>query len=271
MTKLIQPSNVTKIMSALGLFAIGTFSASAQTIGYWQFDGANFLSDSSGNGNDFSVSSPGGVTQSGGDRAVFGGDGTLDTGVDFINNGSFTYEGFANIDLLPAGRSILGGEYQANDRGWELYLDSTGEVVLELGRFGGNNAGRFYVSELLVTPGNDFYFGVTVDTSDLANDTVTAQFFLQDLTVGSMLQTATVTRTDQTVFRNSSGGFSIGGREGGLATIFDGSFDEVRLSNGILAQGDLLVNSSIPEPSTYVALLSGVAFGITVMVRRRRR
>lgn len=94
-------------------------------------------------------------------------------------------------------------------------------------------------SDFILNTGIDYYVAVAVD---LSGETVT--FYLQDLTNGGTLQSVTKSHSRSTL--NPISALAIGDDGTGWPDFnLDGLIDEVRISEGVLPQEDLLINKRV--------------------------
>lgn len=189
--------------------------------------------------------------------------------------GDFTAEAFVHFDSLAGsyGAHIVGfaNSGAAEFISWTLQarFDGTGgtqagELILAV--FDTSFAGEVVGSDVVMEAGKDYYIGVSFD---LAGGEVV--FYVQNLTDSGALQV--ITRSHATPDLNPIGYLGVGGFPGSSLLSVDGLVDEVRISDAVLAQQDLLVNLAqppIPEPATSLLLLSGLV-GLAVSGTRRRR
>ncbi len=96
-------------------------------------------------------------------------------------------------------------------------------------------------------------------------------FWLQNLTAGGPLLSSTIA-TNSALFQPASGAnFEIGVLNNDTNLRWDGFFDEVRFSQGVLPQDQLLmVAAAVPEPASLLSAAIGVAC-VGLCLRRRRR
>ncbi len=289
------------LLSLLLLPLAMSATANAASIGYYRFENGSFLTDSSGNDNTLTVeTSPinrtpveyalpvsgdgsdffNPVPQNGlanGQAASF--DGAGDNGDRFRTNSNsaflsstFTLELMFNANNLTNNQLLVGVfDASQDDRAWGLFLHTSGQLQLALSSDGANSSSLFSNTGTASTGGTptgltiaadtDYYAAVSVDLSGDVN------FYLKNLTTNGSLLTSTFTsplgslHTDYSVF-------SIGaqGSNSGSGSRFGGIIDEVRYSNTVLPQSELLV---IPEPSTIVLFgLTGMAM---LFIGRRSR
>ncbi len=262
----------------------------AATLGYYRFEDGAFLDNSEGAGSSLTVGGtpaqveltdppdrgsafPKTIPQTGATNeytaSIFGEDRFGE-----VTNGSlqvtsdFTTEAFINMATTTSGT-----QYIASD--WEYGIDERGFALGVAGSSGvsGGSAGALFV--LLSDAGNDsivyqtgitiaedvdYYVGVSFDESDTTNGIT---FYAQDLTNNGALLSASLGHTVSSL-HDASALFRIGSMNGNTSP-FQGFIDEVRVSDTVLSESELLV---IPEPSTW-ALITG-AFGLLYLLRHRR-
>jgi hypothetical protein len=287
------------LLTSLGL-AIPAANA-ADTIGWWRFeDSANLGKDYSGNNLNLTVSStpPTQVNTPFGSTVPLTGDAnTKALGLDSAGTvknylstpdsttfdfQSFTIEAFVNITSFnntnnPAViASQFGFEASNNaNANWLFGVKTTGELYLRLGNSA--NQGTSYNdlnSGLFLTTGADaknYYVGASVIADGSGT---TAVFYLQDLSAGGDMQSVTKTATLKALATGSTAPFVIGtssNKDGGIYEYrnFGGAIDEVRLTNGVLTQDQLLATPApVPEPATSAALAAGFILAATLVIRR---
>lgn len=286
------------VLCSVAITAVALLSATAslgraETIGYWRFEsGANFLKDSGPNGLDLSVSgSPAPVflalpeagsgsafddpiPQTGQDNDGAANFGNATTGgwlshadaVSFLLH-DFTVEVYFNRDQNGTSPSLV-SQYNStgNLRSWlfgvrrEASYDN--KLFLQLSSAGGTPISidsTFSASNL----DHDYYAAVSFDESE---HTGGVTFYLKDLTAGTPLQVETRNHTLASLF-DSSADFTIGAVTGG-GNRFPGVIDEVRLSNSILGESELLV--SVPEPGLSV-IIPTVLLGFVLLYRKGKQ
>lgn len=194
-----------------------------------------------------------------------------------LNFQSFTYEGYFKVDSLSgANPAILGGQWDsttANGAGmnWQLVVLSTNQVRLQLGTAAsGGTAFSNVDSGINLTLGHNYYIGVSAAASGTVAGTDVV-FYIQDLTLGTAMQSVSVTSAAVRNLNSAvTGNFAIGTNYNGVTAYdlrtFTGTIDEIRLTNGVLDQSQLL---AIPEPAAAAALLGLGALGFCAFRRRR--
>ncbi len=280
-------------LAALGA---GTASSPAATVGYFKFDEGSGQNAASTGG----VADPlllGFSTSNGGDPDwVAGVDGT---GLDFdpsdgaagnfvaynqsqgnsatlVQTGDFTIELFFRPDALPVGGNnsqtliSLYNEPGNSTRNYELRIRTTtgaGNPTFLEGLYGNNSGlvGGVPFGSADLVEGETYFAALTYDATA---DTLTTRIENLNNSLFSFTTVESgVTTLAPAVFDNPA--FSIGARTNGGTSYennFDGLIDEVRISNSIVAEGDLLINV-IPEPGSAIAGMVGL--GLLGMRRRR--
>lgn len=261
----------------------------AATIAYWRFeDDPGFLVDSSGNGHTLTGSNGGqafppsqvattfpnpvpqnGLTNLEAARftaaAVNNGNRLTTANTDFLST-KFTIEMFINPTSIFANNSMLAGVLNAsgNQRAWGFFLTPAGQLQLALSSTGLTGESITSTFSSAISAGNNYYVAVAVDLADTSANGIT--FYLQDLSGEGSLLTNSQTHTVTSLFA-STASFSLGS-QGSTGSTYNGTMDEVRYSNVVLSQGDLL---AVPEPSSCAMLLIGGFTFVHAAGRRLRR
>ncbi len=174
---------------------------------------------------------------SGGLKTTFGG-----------TTGDFTVEAFIHADVLDDsfGHTIVASTRNftgASLSSWFFQLRTdgfAGTAVGELVLAPSPGAGFEVVGSGFVIPaGKDYYVAAAFN---LAGGAVT--FYVQNLTDGGALQVSSKPHSQTSLGLITR--LAIGGDPDDLYLEFDGLIDEVRLSDGLLAASELLVNSTTP-------------------------
>lgn len=259
-------------------------TASASVIGYWRFEDGAFLSDSGGNGLTLSPSASAptqaAIPESGrtsdfynpipqtgasnGSTASFvptnGNFFSREDSTVFNVSSGFTIEAMVNTTTVATGNRMIASQWN-NNRSWGFLL-SGGTLQLQLSPEGTSTV--IVSSGVTLSANVDYYLAASFDLSDQENG---VKFYYQDLTNGGSLQTVSVGHSLSTL-RNSSAAFGIGAiniSTGGSA-FWSGNIDEVRLSNTVLSQSDLL---AVPEPATMALAGLGAAFCLAFLRKRK--
>lgn len=226
-----------KIINILFLLVSPALFA-AETIGFWEFEGNNFLKDSVGENH---LHKTGEAQQLHDKVAYFNGNGALlADGPLMTTPQNFTIEGYFASYKSNAKRRIIAGTYLPTDRGWEIYVEEDGNLVMEIAT--NQKTGQYYVSNLKVKANTSYFFAATVHRWGLGKKTSRVTFYLKEIDDGP-LQREVVTRYNQWgQYTSKNGKFSIGGRANPKTISFMGSIDDIRLSKGLVAEAGLLVN-----------------------------
>ena len=238
------------------------------TIGYWRLEKSlGFVSDSSGNcltltrGNhddntsdepsvySFPASGNGSsfghyvpqTRDTNAEAALFdGGNYFMHADDDLLTTSDFTIEAYFNRSS-SGDNPVLASQYEVsgNQRGWVFGIRPTSsgsQLYLCLSEDG---VGYEFNVSALAAPllNNDYYAAVSFDESD-QNSGIT--FYLKDLTAGTDMQIAVQGHTINSL-HDSTADFTIGARSD-LNCKFSGLIDEIRLSNDVLSEDDLLVH-----------------------------
>ncbi len=254
--------------------------AQAATVGYWRFEGdaTGYLLDSTINNNN--LAEVGDVARytlpatgvganfddpipqfntANAQAATFdaSGDGyrCADDG-DFTAT-TFTIEAYINWD--GDNTYYIASQYDSsvNDRCWALYADLGSHTVRAFFSEDGTSASSSVWSGLSIAADTDYFVAMSFDQSG------SVEFYVKDLSAGTW-DTSTKSHTITTL-HDSSADFNIGARNNGAASSWGGVIDEVRFSDTVLGQDDLL--ASVPEPATMTLLL----LGLPLALRRRRK
>ncbi len=278
-----------KLVTGVAATLCGLVTASslhAATVAHYRFEGDDFLKDSAGSNHltehgtitqyELPETGPGSnfpnpIPQMGAANVhalQVGGNGRVSAAPDaFTGLTNFTFEVFFNLAASSTDTQYLGGQSSGsgNNRSWAIGVASSGgtgdAVPNELfGLLSANGATNKIVPlGLVVTPGKDYYVAFTFNGS---TDTDDIQVFSQNLTDGGPLTVTTISSTITTL-HSSTARFDIAAYASGNGP-FNGIIDEVRVSNTILTESELL--SVIPEPAS----LSLLGLGAMGLLRRRR-
>lgn len=272
------------------LIGFQTATAVADTLHYWRFeDSPGFLSDSAGSGD---LVSPGIADQSalaatgrgmyftglpgGNARAADVGPGSLDFLAATIPTltGDFTAEAFVHFDAFAGtfGDHIVGLTAGGGNWSWTLQVrfrdtDDWDDKELLLGLFDGSDSAMIR-SNIIMETGKDYYVAAAVNLSGRE-----ATIYVRNLTDAGPLQAVTGPHTMSSLHPLNT--LSIGGFVNSNYLTMDGLVEEVRISNAVLAPGDLLVANlgppvdPVPEPSTLILVVTGCFAGAWMWRRRR--
>ncbi|WFB34980.1 hypothetical protein P3T73_12505 [Kiritimatiellota bacterium B12222] len=279
----------------LGLLAVFGFGltqmATASTLVYYRMgDDTSFVTDSSGNGNDFTAfnavqtvipatgdgsafSSP--IPQTGDSNssmASFDGTQNMAAADPFGSLTSFTAEAYINLNSYSGSTQYVMSQWTtaSNQRSWGIGVAASGgtgsasgnELYLLMGE--GVGGSSVIPLGLTVTSGTDYYIAVGYDGTTGTND---IHFTYQNLSTAGSLVSSTISSGISTGINNSSATFRVGAYGSSAGSFWNGEIDEVRVSDTILNQNELL--AVIPEPSSLalVVLFGGL---FVVGIRRRR-
>lgn len=267
-----------------------TSSLSATTIGYWRFEGDNFLQNSAGSGTLFSAGTaptqytlpgtgagsdfPNPIPLTGAsnlDGASFTGDGRLRptdvTKGSFTSTRAMTFEAFFNPTTVGS-EMALGSMWSGTTSFQTFRVTVNGDGNLTAGlRY---SSSTILSSTLSVTAGTDYYTAV-VYTGNATADVI---FYMQDLTNGGPLQSQTISfdpdgvNTGNFPSSNNATEISLGSVAAG--SYFNGIMDEVRISTTALSPSEFLI-TPIPEPGYYALFFGGAIFGVMLLRRRMRK
>ncbi len=273
-------------VAAIALAFVG--AAEADTIGYWRFeDSPGFLEDSGLNDLDLSTGGSPVPTQSTlptppatgpglkfddpipqtGDAnakaASFAGAGRLThADASAFEVSDFTIEAYIHNATTSNVRWIAGQWLYPGQRSWQFGIHQDDMLISWLSDSGSDFLAPY--SDIIIDRNKDYYVAMSFDEDgDLT-------YYAQNLTDGFAMQTETVSHTVESL-HNSTADFVIGQGtyEGVRGGDFIGLIDEVRLSNTVLSEGELL---AVPEPSSLVLLgLGGLSLAAYAWRRRRRR
>jgi|GEM_PF-5680762 PEP-CTERM putative exosortase interaction domain len=256
-------------------FAASAAALSAQTVvAHWTFDDPDNLGyDSSGNALHLTLPTNPGVSYNEGRLSVGKASSNYLAAPD---NDAFTMNSltlevvFELTERSGTNLGFLAGHFYGanNTRSYALALDSNAQIRVVLAQ---SNTATQYETGYYLTPGTNYYLAFSVNTSATPSER-SLTFYIKDLsTEGSQLQTVSWTgaAVTESFLLNSTTNFSIGAQGNGSgADIYSGYFDEVRLSAGVLSEGQLLI--AIPEPSAFAGL-AGLGAVVIAGARRRRR
>jgi len=265
------------IASVSFLFIVGAAaSGDAAPVHYWQFEGSpGFLEDSIGSATLSESATPGqGAIPGTGPGSTFdalAGNSSLaglDAGDGFSTpltaSSDFTIEALVNFSALSGsfGSSIAGFfESQLNvDVDWILQARSTGPAVNLVLTAVTTSGVAILDSGFALAINTDYYVAAAYDS------TGSVTFWIQNLTSDGLRQSSSVSHALGGGFTATST-FVVGGAPNILS--FSGVLDEVRLSDSVLGQDELLSLNEVPEPGT--AALVALGLGALSVGRRASR
>ncbi len=285
------------IITILTVTAALTLSANAQVVGHWRFENSiGNLQDSGPNNLDLTdptgdvgfgsnatlapgFSNPVPQTGAANSEHAFLLGGSVTTGVQqleladnaFMPTGDFTIEGYVRWGAEVINNPVVGdiaSQWAAGQQAFRFGIGATNLLQIGIANVG---ATPFFTTSGSFTfvANTDYYVAAAVDL-EAANAT-SVTFYVQDLTNAGSLQTisgVTAASTLPSSLRDSTADFIIGGSGLGNGESYGPRADEIRLSNGALGVPDLLI-TPIPEPSTAVLLLGGIA--VLGSLRRQRK
>lgn len=193
---------------------------------------------------------------------------------------SFTAEAFVNSDQFLTWESNIVSLYRGaagtQSGNTFTFRTSTNGANKELSlSMGSSTSGKTYWSGVTLLTDKDYYVAVSFDLTKQGAGTSGVTFYIQNLTDNGALQVISKDIDTGTVVNAPSANNSyleIGARKEGSYMArgdmkWNGVIDEVRLSDTVLSQGDLLINQ-VPEPASLSVLLIG---GGLLAMRRRRQ
>lgn len=193
---------------------------------------------------------------------------------------SFTAEAFVNSDQFLTWESNIVSLYRGasgtQSGNTFTFRTSTNGANKELSlSMGSGTSGKTYWSGVTLLTDKDYYVAVSFDLTKQGTGTAGVTFYIQNLTDNGPLQVISKDIDTGTIVNAPASTYSyleIGARKESSYMArgdmkWNGVIDEVRISDTVLAQGDLLVNS-VPEPASLSVLLIG---GGLLAMRRRRQ
>ncbi len=244
---------------------------SAQTIGYWRFEGDGWLTDkgphslaltNDGGRAEISDASRLGFpeklpqTRDANKQAVRLAQGASLSGGTrpYFNVSRFTIEMYIRSSNNSAGTlasqwAAYGGPAQ---RGWRFAVNDNSELQMSLSTDGtrGPRTSRTSKSDLTIEAGKTYYVAAAVNVTD---EGTTTTFYLKDVANGGAVQKETVEDPGVDRLHQSTAPFVVGatakgkGYHKGRRSHFEGVIDEVRWSAGILEE-DQLLGIPVPPP-----------------------
>ncbi len=270
-------------------------TSSGSTVGYWRFErsqgyasdvGGNCLTLTRGDGNNTITDEPTEATLPGSGAGAHFGDPIPQTGASnayaasfdgsnhfrHADDGRFAVSDFtieAYVRKAGTATQAIASQYynsgDADERSWMLFVrnetgygDENRKLELALSDDGTSASTITINSGLDIMTGTDYFIAVSFDESNQAGGVT---FYVKNLETDTW-QTATLGHGIDSL-HDSAGNFNIGAASNDTIG-WDGLIDEVRLSNVVLGQDDML--ASIPEPATMALLILGLPF----VLRRRK-
>lgn len=268
----------------------------AATLGYWRMENSSDLGlDSSGNNLNMTNSGPVGsynLPATGVGSAFF--DPIPQTGAANIRAGQFnlgesdhlsiadpfssayvdlTIESMINLTTAGATTEVrpIASQWSASSTNHSWQLGITGNtsglgarnLILQVATSGTGGTVVNLDSDFQLSLSNDYYIAASLD---FTGSNLAVTFYVQNLTGGGSLQ-SNVVQTTLSGLYNSTAPLYIGrgGSTTGSNLFFNGTIDEVRISDTALTQSQLL---AVPEPSATLLVLLG---GLHIILRRCRR
>jgi MYXO-CTERM domain-containing protein len=279
-------------LAATALF-LPALSAHGTVLAYYRFEDGAFLADSSGGGHDLSQSGtlsqlaiP--ATGNGSDfsnpipqTAALNGhlvnNGATGTGhftasdsTGWLNsiaaNDTFTLEALVNLQGTYSETVYIVSQWTATtgNRSFAFGVNSSEQLSLTVSTTGANGLTFGSNSSFQLDLNTDYYVAVSFDASNVDSGLT---FYIKNLSVeGSALVSQTFLHNAGSV-NNSGASLFVGTYNSDVDRRFNGYFDEVRISDTVLGESELLI--SVPEPGA--GLLALAALGAFAGLRRRRQ
>lgn len=274
---------------SLVFVALAFPAADAATLVYYRMgDDTSLVTDSSGNGHTLTSSAAVASIPASGDgsafsdpipqtgdsnssMATFNGNQNMVVSDPFGSLIEFTAEAYINLNATSSSTRYVMSQWTTatNGRSWGIGVaDNEGgtltaganELYLLMGV--GSSGTELVPLGLTVALNTDYYIAVAYDGTTDTNDIT---FYYQNLSTPSSLVSTTISSGISTGINNTSASFRVGAYGSSASSFWNGEIDEVRVSDTILAPGDLL---AVPEPSSF-ALVSGLLASCCIARRRR--
>lgn len=178
-----------------------------------------------------------------------------------LNLGStFTIEAMVHLTKYETSTQMIASQWitATPQRSWFFGVGNDQELRLQVS--GDGTSSTLFDSGLAFSLNTDYYVAAVFSSGSVT-------FYMQNLTLGTSMQTATISPggAPASVF-NSTGSYQIGNYDASATHVnsWDGLIDEVRLSNTALTANQLLV----PEPGVATLLIGA---GLVLLMRRRGR
>jgi len=177
---------------------------------------------------------------------------------------TFTIEAMANLSAYDSTKvEMIASQWitASPQRSWFLGVASDGKLRLQVSSDG--TASTTFDSGLTFSLSTDYYVAAVFSSG-------TATFYMQNLTLGTAMQSVVITPGGApTSAYNSTGNYQIGNYDASNthANAWGGLIDEVRLSNTALTSAQLM----IPEPGSAMMVIGAAAAFLFLRRRSRRR
>jgi hypothetical protein len=195
--------------------------------------------------------------------------GVISTASNDYNVTTFSFEAFFNAGTGSGNNTFIASRWGADDS-WGVGIGNdaaTASTNIPDGNvfflYYNGSANQIVDTGINLARGLDHYLGITVDSTG-ANSVLTV-YYQDDLSTSPTVQSQTFNLNGTVASATVDANFAIGSLSTGTSNGWIGYLDEVRMSDTVLAQDDLL--AVVPEPATMGLLAMG---GIALLRRRRR-